>query len=75
MRRAAERARVGLISLDHSDNDYARLSVLGRDERGRFRAFDLAHSIETIDAARTQLRAMIEKHVSSAQTVFRQAIR
>jgi hypothetical protein len=62
---------IGLIALDKVDKDWF-IGVLGRDERGTFRAIDVESSIESIDAARLQLIAMMEKLVATGRAVFPQ---
>jgi|KBSMisStandDraft_5_1062788.scaffolds.fasta_scaffold22739_5 hypothetical protein len=62
---------IGLIALDKADKDWF-IGVLGRDERGTFRAIDVESSIESIDAARLQLIAMMEKLVATGRAVFPQ---
>jgi hypothetical protein len=43
-----------------------------RDERGKFRAFDIAASIERRDVARKELTARIERAVATSATTFPQ---
>ena len=62
---------IGLIALDKVDKDWF-IGVLGRDERGTFRAIDVESSIESIDTARVQLIAMMEKVLATGLTVFPQ---
>jgi hypothetical protein len=62
---------IGVIALDRSDRDWF-IGVLGRDEHGVFRAIDVESSIETIDDARVQLIAMMEKALATGLTVFPQ---
>jgi hypothetical protein len=62
---------IGLIALDKADKDWF-ICVLGRDERDTFRAIDVESSIESLDAARVQLIAMMEKSVATGLTVFPQ---
>jgi hypothetical protein len=46
----ADEAEISVILLDTIDDDYVAIA-LGRDKRGRFRAFDLEVSIQTMDEA------------------------
>jgi hypothetical protein len=46
----ADETVIGVILLDTIDDDYVAI-VLGRDEGGRFRAFDQEVSIHTMDEA------------------------
>ena len=62
---------IGLIALDKVDKDWF-IGVLGRDERGTFRAIDVESSLENIDVARIQLIAMMEKALATGLTVFPQ---
>jgi ribosomal protein L30 len=45
---------IGMLVRDRADQDYGWI-ILGRDERLRFRAIDVNHSLESADAARDQL--------------------
>jgi hypothetical protein len=46
----ADETVIGVILLDTIDDDYVAI-VLGRDDGGRFRAFDLEVSLQTMDEA------------------------
>src|SRR5260221_10364508 len=62
---------IGLIALDKSDRDWF-IGVLGRDERGIFRAFDVESCIENIDDARVQLIKKMEDALSTGERIFPQ---
>ena len=59
---------IGVITLDHSDRDYG-IVVLGRDERGNFRAF-AEYRVDQLDDARDVLKSKMEKALASGKTVF-----
>src|SRR5262245_58054378 len=61
----------GVLALDRTDLDWF-VVVLGRDERGQFRAIDVESCIKNIDQARDELMARMEQAVSSGLTVFPQ---
>ena len=63
---------IGVIALDKADKDWL-IAVLGRDDRGDFRAIDVESCIENADAARSQLIAMMEKALASGEKLFPQA--
>lgn len=54
---------LGLVSWDRFDHDYGWI-VLGRDQRGRFRAIDQDVSRPSFDDARKGLEAAITKHAA-----------
>ena|SRR6478735_8611919 len=62
---------IGLIAIDKADKDWF-IGVLGRDERGTFRAIDVESSLQNIDDARIQLIAMMEKALATGLMVFPQ---
>jgi hypothetical protein len=62
---------IGVILLDTIDDDYVAI-VLGRDEGGRFRAFDLEVSLQTMDEAVEWIIGTIMWHTSTGQKVFPQ---
>jgi hypothetical protein len=62
---------IGLIALDKADKDWF-IGVLGRDQHGTFRAIDVESSIESVDHARVQLFAMMERALSTGRSVFPQ---
>lgn len=62
---------IGTVLLDTVDNDYAAI-VLGRDEGGRFRAFDVASSVRTVDEATRWLTATIKWHTGMGNREFQQ---
>jgi hypothetical protein len=64
---------LGLIAKDRADNDYFA-GVLGRDERGTFRAIDVESCIEKLEDARTQLLTKMEAALSSGEKVFPQGV-
>ena len=51
---------IGAVLRDRTDNDWGYV-ILGRDEKGNFRCFDLEASIETEDSARKKLTAAMVK--------------
>ena len=55
---------VGVVLHDIIDNDYVAV-VLARDERGRFRAFDVKPSIDTEEAAAGWLERAIKWHTGT----------
>jgi hypothetical protein len=62
---------IGVIALYKSDHDWF-IGVLGRDERGIFRAIDVESCIGNIDEARVQLIKKMEEAVSTGERVFPQ---
>jgi hypothetical protein len=62
---------IGLIARDKSDQDWF-VGVLGRDERGTFRAIDVESCIENIDAARIQLIEKMEEALATGARIFPQ---
>jgi hypothetical protein len=62
---------IGVLARDRADNDWS-FAVLGRDERGQFRAIDMATSVATRDEARQQLTAKIGEHAATGAEVFPQ---
>ncbi|MGH8056967.1 MAG: hypothetical protein ACREOH_06970 [Candidatus Entotheonellia bacterium] len=67
----ADETVIGVILLDTIDDDYAAI-VLGRDEGGRFRAFDLEVSIQTMDEAVDWMIGTIMWYTSTGKKVFPQ---
>ena len=61
---ADDGAIIGALSFDKGSHDWAFV-VLGRDTHGHFRAIDLAHGIKARGEARSQLLAMMERHVAT----------
>lgn len=61
---------LGILLLDTIDNDYVSI-VLGRDESGRFRAFDV-DSFPDQDSAVKWLHNTIKWHTCNSSTVFPQ---
>ena len=62
---------LGLIARDQADHDYF-VGVLGRDEGGNFRAIDVNSGIVTLDEARSELIAKMERALATGKTVFSQ---
>ena len=62
---------IGVLLLDITDNDYS-VVILGRDEVGCFRAFDVTASISTKEAAKTWLEGTIKWHSSKELKIFPQ---
>lgn len=62
---------IGVLLEDKTDRDWTYV-VLGRDQKGNFRAVDFLASIPTIAEARAQLLSTIAKLTSTGQTVFPQ---
>jgi hypothetical protein len=62
---------LGVITIDRIDGDYG-IVVLGRDERGQFRAVDVACSHPSLDQARDALKATMRKIAESGATMFPQ---
>jgi len=62
---------IGVILLDTIDFDYVAV-VLGRDEGGRFRAFDIESSIPAKESANEWLINAIKWHTGQGQKVFPQ---
>jgi hypothetical protein len=62
---------IGLVAIDKSDRDWF-VCVLGRDERGTFRAIDAESCIRNADDARAQLIAMMNGSLATGLTVFPQ---
>jgi hypothetical protein len=62
---------IGVIALDKADQDWL-IAVLGRDGHGDFRAINVESCIRTIDEARSQLLAMMEKALSTGERIFPQ---
>lgn len=57
---------LGIVLLDLTDNDWAWI-VLGRDERGLFRAIAVNASIASQDEARSALHGALIEHASSGE--------
>jgi len=64
-----EETVIGVLLLDTIDKDYVAI-ILGRDEGGRFRAFDLEASIETMHEANTWLIGAIKWHTGTGKKIF-----
>jgi len=62
---------LGVIALDKIDNDFAAV-MLGRDEIGRFRAFNVQSSFQNIDDAIHWLKETMNWYTSLGKTVFPQ---
>ena len=62
---------IGILLLDTIDLDYVAV-ILGRDEGGRFRAFDVESSIPDEDTARQMLINAIKWHSGKGQKIFPQ---
>lgn len=62
---------LGAVLLDTTDQDWSWI-VLGRDERGLFRAIDLQVSIPTRRRASVQLRVRLQQYSQSGDTEFPQ---
>jgi hypothetical protein len=62
---------IGVIALDRTDQDWL-IAVLGRDTHGDFRAIDVESCIRTINEARSQLLAMMEKVLATGVRTFPQ---
>jgi hypothetical protein len=57
---------IGTVLLDLTDKDWAWI-VLGRDERGLFRAIDVGASVVTQEKARLELQEALLKHATSGE--------
>lgn len=62
---------LGVLLLDTIDNDYVSV-VLGKDEGGRFRAFDVECSFPDIDSALNCLHNTIKWHTCNTPKIFAQ---
>lgn len=62
---------IGVVIRDTVDNDYLGI-VLGRDEVGQFRAFDISQSFETIEEAVKWLQGAMKWHARDGDTTFPQ---
>ena len=62
---------IGVLARDRSDDDWA-YAVLGRDERGTFRAFENEVSIMQRDDARDLLIRTMERVVFTGAKIFPQ---
>ena len=60
---------LGFIARDQADHNYF-VGVLGRDEGGTFRAIDVNSGIVTLDEARSELIAKMEKALATGKTVY-----
>ena len=67
----ADNTLIGVITFDVPDRDWG-YAVLGRDERGRFRAIDNDVSRPSLEDAKTALIAAITAAESSGQSTFSQ---
>ncbi len=69
-----DEALIGVVLLDHSDEDFGFV-VLGRDERKRFRAIDVAATFaRSHQEARLALFEAMRKHSATGQKMFPQGI-
>lgn len=62
---------IGVVLLDTIDNDFTAI-VLGQDEVGKYRAFDLESSMLTQDAATEWLHRAMKWHTGTGKKVFPQ---
>jgi hypothetical protein len=62
---------LGVVTRDQVDYDYG-FALLGRDERGRFRAFEVKCSHLSVEDARDGLHAAMRTALDSGETVFPQ---
>ena len=62
---------IGVIALDKADQDWL-IAVLGRDVHGDFRAIEVESCIMTIDEARSQLLAMMDRALATGVRTFPQ---
>lgn len=69
--RDSEESVIGVVLRDKTDDDWVFVA-LGRDERGRFRAIELAASIPTREEAESALKAVLCKHAASGEHTFPQ---
>ena len=63
---------IGVLVADQIDGDWGYV-VLGRDERGRFRAVEQGSSIGSSDGARTKLLEVLRQLETTGQAVFPQS--
>ncbi len=64
---------LGVLTFDSTDEDWGYL-ILGRDERGQFRAFDVKIIVETEAVARELLIERMTQIHDSGETVFPKGI-
>ena len=64
---------LGILTVDSTDKDWGYV-ILGRDERGQFRAFDVKVNVETEDEARELLIEKMTQIHDSGETVFPKGI-
>ena len=62
---------IGVVVQDNIDNDYAGI-VLGRDEIGQYRAFDVSNFFDAPDEARDWLHRAMKWHARDGDRVFPQ---
>lgn len=62
---------IGTVFRDKIDDDFLFV-ILGRDERGEFRAFEVSHSFETREEARKQLIKKMTQIFKSGRMLFPQ---
>jgi len=62
---------LGFVAVDKIDNDFSA-AMLGRDEIGRFRAFNLETSFEKLEDAVSWLKNTIKWYTALGKTVFPQ---
>lgn len=62
---------LGAVLFDKTDKDWSFV-IMGRDEKGKFRAIELDASIRTQDDARKKLMAKMSELEAKGDTVFPQ---
>jgi hypothetical protein len=62
---------IGAVFRERTDDDWGYV-ILGRDERGHFRCFDIEACVATEGGARTSLIAAMKKVEATGQTEFPQ---
>lgn len=62
---------LGIVLRDTIDNDFVGI-IMGRDEGGRFRSFDVQASIPTLEEAKVWVQGGIRWHAGTGQTTFPQ---
>lgn len=68
---SSDESVLGVVILDTVDNDFLGI-VLGRDEVGKFRAFDISESFETVEKAETWLHRAVKWHSRDGERTFPQ---
>lgn len=66
-----EETIIGVLLIDTIDSDYVCV-VLGRDESGKFRAFDVSPGIESLEKATIWIKGSIRWHTSKNKKIFPQ---